>query len=81
MKKQILDLLEADHRTLMPSWKGRVEFKSYIEASNTIPSLIDVDKGGKEFFDKMETTFFNEFLSRYKEHIKSVWRSDKFYRT
>ena len=41
------------------------EFEQYQLALKDVPSLGPPEKGGKEFFKKVETVFFGEYLAAY----------------
>ena len=66
MKNKILELKDKD------GLQGSLPFS----AVETIPSLGDVEHGGREHFSKMEEVFFEKFLISYSDHIESVWTAD-----
>ena len=49
----------------------------HLKALKNIPSLGDLEYGGRELFVKMEKVFFEEFLASYSDHIESVWTSSE----
>ena len=70
MRKAVLDMMKDGGLENIPA------FDMYRKALEGIPYMNgDVTKGGREFFAKMETVFFEEFLASYKDHVEH-WRSD-----
>lgn len=55
-------------------WKTAPEFSGFITAVDRVESVGKVNKGGKEFFERLPNLFFERFEESFKEHTKK-WRT------
>ena len=71
MKTQVMALMEED------GLKNAGTFEQYLKALEGIPYLGKVERGGREYFAKMEKVFLEEFMASFRDHVESVWRSNE----
>lgn len=67
MKKQ-MDKLKND------AWKSKADFKGYLSVVDGVKKMDDLDKCGKEYFERLPDLFFERFEESLAEHTKK-WRS------
>jgi hypothetical protein len=57
-------------------WKTAPEFAGCMKAVNGVKPMGKVHKGGKEFFERLPTLFFERFENNFAEHTKN-WCSEE----
>ena len=70
-RKQLDELLD-DSST--HSWKKHPDFCAYREAIADISELGEVNKGGREYFIQLPTSFLKTFIASYRKLVESCWR-------
>eukprot|EP00956_Cyclotella_meneghiniana_P010989 scaffold15408_cov41-Cyclotella_meneghiniana.AAC.7 len=55
-------------------WKSTLEFAGFVKAVDGIEPAGEINKGGKEFFDRLPDLFFERFEEAFNEHTKK-WRT------
>ena len=73
-KKQLTDLADV---TSDMSWTKREEFADYRASIENMPSLGEVGRGGREWFDHAPVCLLNEFTATYGKLVEKRWRSNK----
>jgi hypothetical protein len=57
-------------------WKDVPEFAGFLKAFEGVESAGHINKGGKEFFERLPDLFFERFNETFNEHTKK-WRTPK----